>query len=473
MSKTKLNLIYNMTYQLLIMIQPLIIAPYISRVLGSEQLGIYSYTFSIANYFVLFAMLGLNNFGNRSISRVRDDIERLSSTFTNIYMLQLITGTIAVIAYIFLIIFSDNKLIFLLQLFYVLSATFDITWFFFGMEQFKLTVLRNSIIKILTLVCVIAFVKNTEDLWLYTLIMSLGSLLSQLSLWPFVKKHISFCKPAFKEVKDIIRPNLIMFIPVISISLYKQMDKIMLGNFSSMREVGVYENATKLNSVPLAFVVAFSTVMLPKMSNIVAQGDIKLVKEYIAKSTQGVMFFSCAAAFGLAAIAQDFAPLFFGEEFEKTGSLIVYLTPTIIIIAWANIIRTQYLIPYMKDKVYIYSIITGAALNIIFNIIAIPRFGAAGAALGTVIAELSVASYQIWAVRNELDIVPYMKGSLIYIISGFLMYLGVITFSFHASFNAWIMIVLEVIIGATIYLSLIAIYLTRIRKVNLKKLIMP
>ena len=148
----KKNFIYNLSYQVLVMILPLITTPYISRVIGAEGVGIQSYTYSIANYFVLFAMLGVNNHGNRSIAMVRNDKEKLNRTFMSIYLIQVIMSILMIILYIIYIIFfaKSYKIIFIIQLIYIIGALFDINWFFFGMEQFKITVIRNTIIKLIS-----------------------------------------------------------------------------------------------------------------------------------------------------------------------------------------------------------------------------------------------------------------------------------------------------------------------------------
>ena len=179
---TKVNFLYNMVYQVALMILPLITMPYVSRVLGAEGIGTYSYTYSIAQYFLLFGMLGVENYGNRSIARVRDDEQKRSAVFSSIYTLQFIIASISVIVYVlYIAMFSGNKLYAFLQVFYVLSGVFDINWLFFGMEDFKLTVTRKVLVKIINVVLIFAFVKTSADLWKYLLVLSLGYFIAQSS----------------------------------------------------------------------------------------------------------------------------------------------------------------------------------------------------------------------------------------------------------------------------------------------------
>lgn len=335
----KKNFIYNIFYQILVIIIPLITTPYIARVIGAEGVGIQSYTYSIANYFVLFAMLGVNNHGNRSIAMVRDDKEKLSKTFWSIYSLQAIMAIVMIVIYIgyTMSFVMENKIIACIQLIYIISALLDINWFFFGMEQFKITVTRNTIIKLLTMLSIFIFVKDKNDLYLYSLILALGILLSQSILWLYIKKYISFVKVKKEDIIKQIKPNLILFIPVIAISLYKIMDKIMLGSMSNMVQVGFYENSEKIINIPLGIITALGTVMLPKMSNLQAKGLEEESKKYIDLSIQFAMLLAIGSAFGLIGVGPKLIPIFLGSEFISCISIVSLLSVTILFLAWANV----------------------------------------------------------------------------------------------------------------------------------------
>lgn len=423
MKSLQKNFLYNVLYQILLVIPPLITAPYISRTLGATAVGVYSYTYSVAYYFLLIAMLGIGNHGNRSIAAVRDDRKKLNKTFSSIYSLQVITFSIAILAYaIYLVLFvKDNRLIVLLQLIYVTSGLFDIGWLFFGLEQFKLTVARNTLIKISTVVLMFVFVHKPSDLWKYTLIMSAGTLFSQAYLWLYVKKYVSFEKCSVKEITSNIKPVLILFIPVLAYSIYKVMDKIMLGNMSSYDQVGFYNNAEKIINIPMGIITALGTVMLPRMSNIVANGDKKRVDDYIRISAKLVTLLSSAIAFGLMGVSSVLAPVFFGDEFIACGEIIRLLSVTVFFIAWANVIRTQYLIPNKRDSIYLTSTMVGAILNLIINWMLIPKYQANGAAFGTIVAEFSVMLVQMVAVKNELPMRKYIMSYSPILINGLIM----------------------------------------------------
>lgn len=470
MNSIKKNFIYNFIYQILIIILPLITAPYLSRVLTPKGIGIYSYTYSISYYFILFALLGINNYGNRSIARVRNDIEKLSKTFWEIYFMQIITSSIIIIVYfIYAKYISNTKIISLIQGILVISTLFDINWFFFGIEEFKLTITRNGIIKLSTVILIFIFVKNESDLTKYIFIMSLNLLISQIVLWPFLFKKIKFIKPKFIDIKKHFAQNLLLFIPVIAVSLYKIMDKIMLGYISTMNEVGFLENSEKIISIPMGAISALGTIMLPRMSNLIALGKKKESHLMIEKSMLFVTVMGSAFMFGIIGISDVFTPIFFGESFKDCSKIISILAISIIFISWANVIRTQYLIPNNKDKVYIVTVSLGAIINFIINMIFIPIMGAIGAAVGTIIAEISVCIGQVIMVKDEINIKKYIKNGIPFLINGMVMYFILMILKVNLSVSLKNLI-LQIILGALIYCTLTLIYVKLTKNIIIKEI---
>ena len=456
----KKNFIYNFAYQVLVIILPLITTPYISRVIGPEGIGIQSYTYSIANYFVLFAILGISNHGNRSIAMVRDNDEKLNRTFSSIYLVQFIMSIIMIILYLLYSIFvvNDNRIIFIIQSIYIVSLLLDINWFFFGMEEFKLTVVRNIIIKIASALSIFIFVKKSNDLYLYSLILALGNLISQIVLWVYLKRYVKFVKVTKEEILTQIKPILILFIPVISISIYKIMDKIMLGSMSNMIEVGYFENSEKIMNIPLGFITALGTVMLPKMSNLYANGNESEGKKYIGLSLDFIMFISFGSMFGLIGVSPVLVPIFLGDKFINCINIVSMISVTIIFLAWANVIRTQFLIPRKKDKIYIVSTGIGAVVNLLINFLLIKKYGAIGATIGTIFAEATVCVYQSIMVRKELNIKVYIKRSIFYIIPGSIMCI-VIRLLEKLLGQSIITGIIQIIVGGSLYIILCVIYM--------------
>ncbi|MBS4973675.1 MAG: oligosaccharide flippase family protein [Clostridium celatum] len=474
----KKNFIYNLAYQMLVIIIPLITTPYVSRVIGADGIGTQAYTVSIANYFVIFSILGINNYGSRSIAMVRNDKNRLSKTFLGIYLFQLFISVITVIIYlIYVLLFvNTNKLFFIIQIIYLVSAMLDINWFFFGIEEFKLTVVRNSIIKILSVISIFIFVKSSSDIYIYSLILALGNLISQLVLWGFIKKHIKFTYVSIDDIKSHIKPIFILFIPVLAVSIYKIMDKIMLGSLSNMTQVGYFENSEKIINIPMAIITALATVMLPRMSNLQANGEQEKSEKYIEFSLEFVMFIGFGAMFGLIGVSPNLIPIFLGDKFIECIAIVSLMSIVIVFAGWANVIRTQFLIPNKMDKVYIISTTLGASVNLLFNLLLIGKFGAIGATISTIMAEAIVAIYQTIKVRNYLDILNYIKRIIFYIIPGVIMYLS-IHFIGDILGNSIISGIIQLILGAIIYITVSLVYfivtknnivLNIIRKINNK-----
>jgi len=421
MPSLKRNFIYNLVYQLFTMLMPLITAPYLARVLGVKGLGMYSYTFTVAEYFVYFAMLGVANYGNRTIAATKK--ENKSRCFVEIYAVQL-TVSVAVFALYLFFAFNLNskyRLLTCLQSLYVLSAAFDVTWYFFAEEKFKITTIRNVIVKLLALVLIFTLVKKADDVWIYTLIMALSYLVSQLIMWMFIFREIHFTKPAVAKMGHHLISMLVLFIPVIAITLYKMMDKILLESLGSITDVGYYESVGKIVRVPALVIAAIGTSMLPRMSKMYAVGEKDAMKKYFGISTEFAAFLTFGMVAGLMAVSSVFIPIYYGKGFECSIGLLQLLSLTLIFTSWASAIRNQYLMPMKHDKEYITSVFVGAILNLVLNIVMIPQYGAMGSVVATIIAEASVAVVQSYAVRKELDMFRYGRQYIMYVIPAMLM----------------------------------------------------
>lgn len=449
-SSIKSNFLFNAAYQILSMFVPLVTTPYVSRVLGVDGIGLFSYTFAIAQYFLLFVMLGLNNYGNRAIARVRDDKETLSRTFSEIYGMQILGGSLVILVYgLYVAFFSEQPLLSLTMGLLVLSGLFDINWFFFGVEEFKLIVVRNFFIKVISLVLIFTFVKGPHALLFYSFVTVFGILLSQIALFPFLKKYISFSLPKVKDIIPHIKPNLTLFLTVIAVSIYTIINKIILGFVTTPAEVGLYESAMKIISVPTMIVTALGTVMLPRMSNLIAN-DNGEHEALLSKSFIFAIFISSAMAFGIMGISKLFVPLFYGPGFEKCADLYLILLPTCIAFALGNVVRTQVLIPRGMDRIYVTSGFMGAAVNVCINLVLIPIWGSIGAAIGTLFTETTVAAYQLMMGRRYIHLMKYAKVIAAIIISGISMFCALYFVEFTLVSTLATLIV-KILFGVVVY----------------------
>lgn len=451
MKEINKNFIYNAIYQLFIFVIPFLITPYISRVLGANNIGIYSYTYSIVYYFMLFAMIGINNHGIRTISKNRQDIKELSKTFFSIFNLQVILSLSMIIIYlIFIFLYrTEYHYIQILQGINLLSVLFDINWFFFGIEKFKITISRNFIIKVISIVMIYIFVKSQEDLWIYVLIMSLSLLISQMYLWLFIRKFVVFTKVQLKDSLAHLKQCLILFIPVIAYGIYRVMDKTMIGYFSNTLELGFYENSEKIINIPISFIMAMGTVMLPHMSKF----SDKELKNKIIDSFQLNFFVLVPMTIGLFVISHDFIPVFLGDEFDKSIYIVMLLSPTVIFSSVAMVIRTNYLIPQQKNSIYVKSTIYGAILNLIMNLIFITKYGAIGACIGTITSEFFVMFYQIVCTREIIDYKHVFKLFIKSFILSLIMALSILLVGILLE-NVILKLVVQLLLGITIYLLL-------------------
>ena len=451
-SRIKANFIYNFSYQILTIILPLITAPYLARVLGANLVGIYSKTHAMAHYFYLFTILGVNNYGNRLISQVRDDRKKMSTAFWEIYSFQAVTSAVVTILYVvFCLSFEyEYKTIYLLQGFYVLSGLFEINWFCFGLEKFRLTTLRSTVVRIAVLACVFIFVRDKGDLWKYTLILALSTIISVLTVWPFVIKHVDYVRPTLEGIRKHIKPNLMLFWPVIAISLYNIMDKIILGYFSTNEEVAFYSYAERIVTIPTTLILALDNVVMPRMSNIFAKNKTEQAEKLMGIVMLFAMFLSSAMTFGLAGVADVFAPWFYGKEFTRCGLYILLLSPTILFKGWAGALRTQFIIPTGRDKIYIISLTSGAVVNLILDFALIPSMDGVGAIIGTLAAELTVAIIQFAMCRNDVPLKEYFKNGVSFIIIGIGMFFCVEMIG-KLGLSAFPTLIIQVCIGAVIY----------------------
>ncbi len=466
MSNIKKNISYNLIYRIIVILIPLITSPYISRVLGPTKVGVFSYTNSIAYYFFLLSMLGVNNYGNREIAKTRSDKEKLSETFWQIYYMQLFLSIIMSCLYIIGVLKFGTKYleIALLQVLYVISAATDINWFAFGLEQFKVTTIRSSVLKIATAVCFFLFVKTKNDLWIYTFILQFGNILSLLVIWPLVKKNTTFQKPNFKIIITHIKPNLILFLPFIASSLYQYMDRIMIGSFTEKDEVGYYNYAENILSIPMQLTTAVGTVMLPHISNLIASDNKKKSIEILNLFLKYITWINIGLAFGMAAVAKIFIPWFLGAEYKRTAELLIVLTPVIVINGIADVLRTQYLIPNEKDKLYTISICSGAGLNVIVNFVLIPYFFGVGASIATIAAYFLQLFIQIIKTWKEVNYKSLLKNCIPFIIIGIIMLISVRAISIISFGSVFISLIVQVVLGGILYVVMTVLWMIFIQK---------
>lgn len=427
MSHNKLikNFIYNTSYQLLVLLAPLITTPYISRVLGATGIGIYSYAQSIATYFVLLGAVGTTLYGQREIAFVQKDPAKRTAVFWEITIIRLVAVSICTVIYGFIFTLHGQYVtVYRILTFEVIATAFDVSWFFMGMENFRLTVIRNTIIKLAGIVLIFLLVKKPEDVSLYTLCLTIPIFLGNISLWPSLRKYL--VKPEGSVISGIpkhFKPVLLLFLPQIATEVYTVLDKTMIGAICpDIAQVGFYTQSQKIVKIVLTIVTSLGTVMLPAMSAAFANRQKEKIVTSIRTAFRFIFMLACALMFGLLAIASRFVPIFFGNGYEPVVTLMSVISPILVIIGASNVIGKQYLLPTMQQKVYTVSIVSGALTNFVLNALFIRPFGALGASVATVFAELAVALVQVWSVRKQLPLKSCFQPLPKYFLCGLFMF---------------------------------------------------
>ena len=389
------NYIFNLIYQILVIIIPLVTTPYISRVLGANGIGVYSYTYSIVTYFCMFAALGTVTFAQREIAYCRDNIENATVQFWNILIVRIVASIMSILIYSVVIINSRNRIIAIMQGLYILGVATDISWFFQGLEEFGKVVFRNMIIKILNVVFIFAFVKESKDLWLYVISMSLFPIVANIALWFYLPKYlikisISKISPQI-NIKEILQ----LFIPTIAIQVYTVMDKTMIGVLTKDdAQNGYYENAIGMVRLCLLLITSFGMVMIPRIAYLFSNNQREQMCEYMKRTYRFVWLLAIPIFIGLIFVADLFVPWFFGDGFDEVIILIQICSGLIIAVGLNDVTGTQYLVPTKKQNIYTMTVIIGASVNFVLNLILIPKFYAVGAAFASVIAEIVIAITQ-------------------------------------------------------------------------------
>lgn len=452
------NYLYNLSYQLLVIILPLITTPYVSRVLGPDGIGAYSFTNSITQYFILFGALGLNLYGQREIAYKQSNKNEYSQLFYEIFILKSICLLLSIIVfYLMANNYTRYSQIFYIQIIDIVAAIFDISWLYQGLEDFKRIVIRNFLVKILGVVLIFLFVKSPSDLYIYVLCYSGTLLLGNISMFLYLPSTITKLNLKDLNIKRHAKPALILFIPQISISLYTLLDKTMIGLItSSDAEVGYYEQSQKIIKLLLTIITSLGTVMMPRIANTYAENNSKLINKYMLSTFSFVFLLSLPICFGIIGIANNFVPWFFGDGYDKVVINMIVISPIIIFIGLSNVIGTQYLLTTGKQKYYTKSVILGSIVNFLLNILFIPHFLSYGAAFATVCAECVVTSVQIYSIKKDFDIKYILKKNFKYLLMSTIMLIIVIIEGYFLS-PGIISTFIQVVSGIIIYLALLII----------------
>lgn len=451
MKKTIYNLMYQVIFQATKVLLPFITIPIVSKALGPEGIGIYNYTNSIAQYFVLFAGLGIGVYGNRQIAINREDKTKLSKTFFELFFLSLMISLVSLSVYFIVVSFSADRQYFYYQSLIVIAAVFDVSWFFMGIEDFKKTSLSSLAAQILSFILIVLLVKSPEDLGIYILIQSFNLLFSQMIMWLFLVKYIKWVKVRIKDVSQHIKPALSYFLPKIAIVLYTNLNKTLLGWLDTTEAVGFYSNTLVLNGILTGLITTVDLVLLPKMSHLFSKGKAKEMIKILSLSINIQLFLTIPAMFGVILIAPTVVPWFFGNEFLILSKTIPMVSPLIVVIPLGMAVGRQYLVPMNKMRTYNLAVILGAIVSIVTNLVLIPIIGLYGAIIAILLAELFVTFTRTYSFVKDTEFNFHYVTILKVIFSATLMY--VVTFALTRNMEGNIVTTMvQIVVGMAVYM---------------------
>lgn len=459
--KLTANYIYNLAYQIINLIFPLITTPYVSRILGADGIGIYSYTISIVTYFVLFGSLGIALYGQRQIAFLQTKPKRRTRVLFETLILKGFTLAIAIGIFVWLFAFKgEYARYYRILLLYIVAHVLDIGYFFQGLEEFKLIVKRNFVIKLLSIACTFIFVKTERDVSIYLLIYALSALVGNLALWFRLPKFTA--KPDLNDFNVFrhVRPALALFIPQIAIQIYTVLDKVMLGALlTDKSEVAYYEQSHKIVIIILTVVTSLGTVMMPNIAHKFANKLMDEIKEDIYKSFKFIYLLAFPMMFGIASIAKDLIPIFLGDGYEASIPVLYIISPIVLFIGLSTVSGVQYLLPTLRQKEYTISVSVGAATNLLLNFIFIPYFKAAGAALATIFAEATVMGIQFIFIRKDFSIKKIVLSSVKYLTASLVMAGCIVCANMLllAAVTPILKIAIDLVIGGFVYLVILIV----------------
>lgn len=394
MSKSiKRNFLYNILLNISKVIFPLITAPYVSRVLEPDGVGLFNFANIYAGWFALFAALGIPYYGIREVAKIKDNITEQTIFISEIISISIVATSICCLLLFLSLYFipqlNENYVIFLVSGIILYMTPFKVDWFFQGREEFSYITFRSLIIKTLSLFFLFLLVREKSDLLIYVALNAASVILNEI--WNFVKLYQLGIHPYFTlSGTRHIKPLLILFSSSIAISVYTILDTLMLGFLADYNEVGYYNCATHLSKALVPIVTSLAAVALPRVAKLKEDKNWGEINKLMNKSFSIVSFLSFPIAFGVMVVAPVFVPLFFGEQFYGTIIPLQIIIFTVVAIGFNNLTGIQILLGFGLDKAFLYSLLTGTISNFTLNLVLIPYYGASGAAVSSVFAEILV-----------------------------------------------------------------------------------
>ena len=439
------------------MLFPLITFPYAARILMADGIGHINFFSSIISYISLFTSLGIPMYAIRETARVRDNQRELSKTTTEILILHACLTILGYIA-VFIIAFTVPKVMVDIPLFLMLSMSIILSaigceWFYQGVEDFKYITIRAIVIRTLCVVLLFLLVHSKDDLMYYAIYTVVGSVGNNILNFIRLRKYIKLSYISFNELKPSrhIKPVLKIFVLNLVISIYVNLDTVMLGFLKDETCVGYYTGASRLTKMLLGIVSSLGTVMIPRLSNLIHNGQIDDFNRLSQRAFDFVLALSFPLFLGLIVTAPMLIKLFCGPSYEPAITTLQILSPILLFIAISGVLGVQILYPQGKENIVVKSTMFGAITNFTLNLTLIPMKANNGAAIATCVAELMVTFVILFIGRKYLPIEYSFKRYSNYVIGGALMFCAIQVIKSIPNLSILIHLILIVVSGITIY----------------------
>lgn len=459
----KLNFVLNAVRIFLGTFFILITTPYVTRVLGAENLGKVDYVTSIIQYFILFTALGVPNYGIREIARIRDSEYERTKAVLELGIILVVTTIFGYIILFFLLNkisnFKQIKTLILIMSTWILFNNIGFEWFYQGIENQIYITVRFIMIRLVVIVLMFLFVKSSNDYCIYGVIVVLMSSGSNILNLINIRKYLSFKDIKLKDLNIFrhLKPILIIFAASLSISIYLQLDVVMLGNIND-KIVAYYTVPNKLIRLVMILITALGTVLVPRISNCIKNKDVENYKKYINLSLKYILMISIPSLVGIFLLADNIIYIMAGEKFLQSILTMRILVFILFIVGLAYFLGFQILYPHGLEKYYTYSVTIAAIINFIFNYIMIPKYYQNGAAIGTIIAELTGVIMMLYFTKNYLkDIEFYTLKNLKYFVSAGIMGIVILVIKLFNLGNL-ITLLLSIFFGSIIYFIVLFLF---------------
>ena len=450
----KTNYIFTVINKFVSLFVPILVTPYLSRILGPDGNGVISYIYSYASYFIIFANLGIETYGQRIIAINRNEPNKLKQLLLEVFLLRLFLTLFAVIVYgaIFLRADSaDDFVLFLIFAVNIIAVPLDFTWFFQGLEKFKLISIVNIVSRIVYIVFVFIFVKVKEDINIAAILYMMSMVLPYLLSAPFIFIGISGKLQGKIRPFSHLKECFVYFIPTVATQIYTVLDKTMIGLITqSDFENGYYEQADKIVKLAVTVVTSINIIMRSRISYLYEQKREEEIKILIEKSANLMFCLSLPLMLGTIAIANSFVPIYLGEGYDECVNLLYILSPVILIIGVSNLIGTHYYTPFDKQSTSNKFLITGSVVNFILNIFLIKLLASAGAAIASIIAEFIITCLYVFFARKFIDFKKFFCISIKYLIASIVMFVPTLIMSLMLPVSI-IWIIVEICVAVLIY----------------------